>query len=68
MAGEESGVGATTLDQLMVDCPATMAVFNAYGVDTCCGAHRTVHEAALEDGVDEMALLAALQQALAGTS
>lgn len=65
MAGEESRVDTATVDQLMADYPGTMRVFNAFGVDTCCGAHRTVRSAALEDGVDEAALLKALQQALA---
>lgn len=68
MAGEVSAVGTSMVDQMMADCPATMVVFNAFGVDTCCGAHRTVHEAAVEDGVDEAALLVALQQALAEAS
>ncbi|MEO8479677.1 MAG: DUF542 domain-containing protein [Gemmatimonadota bacterium] len=68
MAGEGSGVETATVDQLMADCPDTMRVFNAFGVDTCCGAHRTVREAASEDGVHEAALVAALQQALAAAS
>lgn len=54
-----------TVDDLMAQHPTTMAVFNAFGVDSCCGAHRTVHEAALADGVDERALLEALRRAVA---
>lgn len=53
-----------TVDDLMAAHPATMAVFNAFGVDSCCGAHRTVRDAAAEDHVDEAALLAALARAL----
>lgn len=68
MAGEGSGVETATVDQLMADYPGTMRVFNAFGVDTCCGAHRTVRVAATEDGVDEAALFAALRQALAEAS
>ena len=56
---------AITVDDLMARHPATMAVFNAFGIDSCCGAHRTVHEAAVADGVDERALLEALQRAVA---
>lgn len=41
-----------------------MAVFNAFGVDGCCGAHRTVRDAAAEDGVDVAALVAGLRQAI----
>lgn len=54
-----------TVDDLMAQHPATMAVFNAFGVDSCCGAHRTVHEAAVADLVDEAALVSALERAMA---
>lgn len=54
-----------TVDELMRQHPATMAVFNAFGVDSCCGAQRTVRDAAAADGVDEAALLDALSRALA---
>lgn len=54
-----------TVDALMAQHPATMAVFNAFGVDSCCGAHRTVHEAAVADLVDETALVSALERAMA---
>lgn len=53
-----------TVDALMARHPATMAVFNAFGVDTCCGAHSSVREAAARDGVDEAALVAALRRAI----
>ncbi len=56
-----------TVDALMASHPATMAVFNAFGVDTCCGAHRTVRDAAAADGVDTAALAAALRQAITET-
>lgn len=60
-----SDLRSRTVDDLMVQHPATMAVFNAFGVDSCCGAHRTVHEAAIADLVDETALLDALARAMA---
>lgn len=53
-----------TVDALMGQYPNTMAVFNAFGVDGCCGAHRTVRDAAAEDGVDVAALVAGLRQAI----
>ena len=53
-----------TVDALMARHSATMAVFNAFGVDTCCGAHSSVREAAARDGVDEAALVAALRRAI----
>lgn len=54
-----------TVDDVMARHPATMAVFNSFGVDSCCGAHRTVHDAAIADLVDETALLDALARAMA---
>lgn len=67
--GTDGGAVATaTVEQVMAAHPATLPVFNAFGVDTCCGAHRTVHEAAVEDGADEVALTRALQQAMAVAS
>ncbi|MEP7381136.1 MAG: DUF542 domain-containing protein [Gemmatimonadota bacterium] len=53
-----------TVDALIVQYPETMVVFNAFGVDGCCGAHRTVHDAAAEDGADEAALVAELRQVI----
>ena len=54
----------SSVDAVMARHPATMAVFNAFGVDTCCGAHSSVREAAARDGVDEAALVAALRRAI----
>jgi regulator of cell morphogenesis and NO signaling len=53
-----------TVDELMARHPETMAVFNAFGIDSCCGAHRSVHEAAAADDADESALLDALTRAI----
>lgn len=55
---------AMTVDELMARHPETMAVFNAFGIDSCCGAHRSVHEAAAADEADEAALLDALTRAI----
>lgn len=60
MPEQQLQVAVATVDQLMARYPDTMAVFNAFGVDTCCGAHRNVHDASVEDKVDEGALVAAL--------
>lgn len=57
-----------TVDVLMASHAETMAVFNAFGVDTCCGAHRSVQVAATEDGADEAKLIAALRSAIASAS
>lgn len=67
VAEEQLVVEDTTVDGLMASHPATMVVFNAFGVDTCCGAHRTVRAAAEEDGADQVELVAALRQAIEKT-
>ena len=45
--------------------PSSAAVFNAFGIDTCCGGARSLRVAAREDGTDCCALLAALELAAA---
>lgn len=64
MDSQELAVEEATVDALMASHPATMVVFNSFGVDTCCGAHRTVREAAVEDRVDPAELVAALRQVI----
>ncbi|MEO7363364.1 MAG: DUF542 domain-containing protein [Gemmatimonadaceae bacterium] len=59
-------IAEETVDAVMAAHTKTMAVFNAFGVDTCCGAHRSVRDAAIEDGADEAELVAALRSAIAG--
>ena len=65
-----------SLTQPMLDCtatvpdlihrhPATRAVFQAHGVDTCCGGGVSVEEAARRDGLDATALCAELRAAVA---
>ncbi|HYJ80690.1 MAG TPA: DUF542 domain-containing protein [Longimicrobiaceae bacterium] len=46
--------------------PATVAVFNAFGIDACCGGAAPVAEAAARDGADAAALLRALRVAAEG--
>lgn len=45
-----------------------LAVFNEYGVDSCCGGAATLREAALEAGVAVDQLLDALETAAAATA
>lgn len=52
------------VDDLMARIPATMAVSTAFGIDSGCGAQRSVHIAALDDGADGCALIEALDQAI----
>jgi regulator of cell morphogenesis and NO signaling len=56
---------ALTVNETIARFPATMAVFNRFGIDTCCGGGVTIEEAARRDGLDLDALLDALAAAAA---
>jgi iron-sulfur cluster repair protein YtfE (RIC family) len=43
--------------------PATLAVFTAWGIDTCCGGEHAVQEVVRRHGLDGTALCAALSAA-----
>ena len=43
--------------------PKTIAVFNAFRVDACCGGAQSIEATATADGVDVAALLLALNEA-----
>ena len=42
--------------------PATIAVFNRFNVDSCCGGGYSIEQTATRDGADVPALLAALDE------
>lgn len=48
--------------------PETLAVFDLYGVDSCCGGGLSVEEAAARASVDAAALCSALEEAVKGAS
>ena len=50
-----------SVDDALRRYPAAAAVFNAFGVDACCGGARSIRDAAREDGVDCCAVVAALE-------
>lgn len=56
---------ALTINEIVAAHPQTMAVFNQFGLDTCCGGGVRVDEAARRDGIDADAVIAALQTVLA---
>jgi regulator of cell morphogenesis and NO signaling len=52
-----------TVYDLIRSHPATRAVFERHGVDTCCGSRVSVEEAARRDGLDPVRLCAELRAA-----
>lgn len=50
-----------TVGQLVVERPDRARVFEAFGLDYCCGGKRTILDACAEKGIDPSALLEALQ-------
>ncbi len=52
-----------TVNDVVKRHPATLEVFNRYGLDTCCGAMLTVEQAAHQDNVDAESLCAELHAA-----
>ena len=59
------GIGRTsTVNDVLQRHPETVAVFNEFGIDACCGGAYSLDEAASRDGADAAALLAALRSAV----
>lgn len=56
---------AATINETITRFPSTVAVFNRYGFDTCCGGFEPIEEAARRDGVDIADLIEELSQATA---
>jgi len=52
-----------TVNSIMTRFPATVTVFNSFGVDLCCGASLSVSDAARANALDEHALCVALRTA-----
>lgn len=48
--------------------PATVEVFNRYGIDACCGGAAPVAEAAVRDGADPAAVQADIEQVIGGAA
>ena len=46
--------------------PATVALFNDFGIDACCGGAAPVREAAGRDGADPDALVRAILEVIRG--
>jgi regulator of cell morphogenesis and NO signaling len=63
MSSTEIALMAMTVNEAIRRYPATVAVFNKYGIDACCGGALPVAEAAANEGVDRDALRADLLEA-----
>jgi regulator of cell morphogenesis and NO signaling len=55
-----------TINEIVAAYPATITVFNRFGLDTCCGGGVCVDEAARRHGIDSTPIVAALNEVLAG--
>lgn len=53
-----------TINEIVARFPETIAVFNRFGLDTCCGGGVRVDEAARRDGLDAALVIAALRDAV----
>ena len=56
---------SSTVNDIVARYPSTLAVFNAFGIDTCCGGALPVSEAAARHKIPLNALRSALESALA---
>ncbi len=54
-----------TVNEIVTRYPATVAVFNRFGVDSCCGGGVPLADAARRDEVDLDAIVEALRAAVA---
>lgn len=53
---------AMTVNEAIARHPRTVAVFNQFGIDACCGGATTIPEAARRDGADPDALVDAVRR------
>jgi regulator of cell morphogenesis and NO signaling len=58
---------STTVNDMLRTYPETVSVFNAFGIDACCGGAASLQEAARRDGVNLAELVAALEAAMERT-
>ena len=62
---DNSGItAASVVNDVLRRYPAAVGVFNAFGIDACCGGASSLAEAAQRDSADLESLLAALRRAI----
>jgi iron-sulfur cluster repair protein YtfE (RIC family) len=54
-----------TVNDVLVQHPEAVSVFNEFGIDACCGGDASLEEAAQRDGTNVQALIAALNALIA---
>lgn len=57
-------IGELTVNETVRLWPATVDVFNRFGIDACCGGASRLVEAAERDGADATAMLEELQRVI----
>ncbi len=56
------------INDVIKEYPPTIAVFNKFRVDSCCGGGRSIEQTAMTDGVDVKTLIEALNEAVTAGS
>jgi iron-sulfur cluster repair protein YtfE (RIC family) len=64
IAASHSIDASWTVNEVIRIFPETVTVFNAFGVDSCCGGDASLEEAALDAGADRSELISALRTAV----
>ncbi len=54
-----------TVNATIARCPEAIAVFNGFGIDTCCGGGMSISDAARAQGLDPLILLEAIRRTTA---
>ena len=57
-----------TINDVIKKHPQTIAVFNKFRVDSCCGGGQAIEKTAMVDGVDVEGLLQALNETIRTSS
>lgn len=57
----------TTIRQIVVDLPASIRIFESFGIDYCCGGNRTLAQACADKKSDPRALLDSIRLLSSGT-